>query len=39
MMALRALQNLIRGQWPVSFKEGIADSRFLPCVDASLHCE
>jgi hypothetical protein len=39
MMALRALQNLIRGQWPVSVKEGVADSRFLPCLDASLHWE
>jgi hypothetical protein len=37
MMALRALQNLVRRQWPVGFEKGVANRRFLPGIDAFFH--
>jgi hypothetical protein len=39
MVALCTLQNFIRRQRPVSFKEGIADCRLLPCIYLSFHCD
>lgn len=37
MMALRALQNFVRRQWPVGFEKGVANRCFLPGIYASFH--